>query len=381
MKFDFDDILITPGTISSINSRSEVNPFDINGMLPCMTAPMDTVVNNNNVEEFLENKLNVVLPRSSKVEIIYNNYLKWYSFGIQEFEDKYLKFSYPFASSKLYVLLDIANGNMEKLFEIVKKAKEKYKDKLVLMVGNIANPKTFEEWCRVGVDYVRCGIGNGNGCLTSQQTGIGYPMASLIQECYEIKKQNGYETKIVADGGFKKYSDIIKALALGADYVMLGSILNKCYESAGKIYSTGSVGDYVEWTKESYDEFLFSYHQIKIKNGFKSFFYENSKCLNDYLSLSLEEQKRYIIKDTTLYKKFRGMSTKEVQKDWNREELKTSEGISTYNKIEYTLQGFTENLTDYLKTAMSYTNSKTLKEFKESTFELITENALNRFKK
>jgi IMP dehydrogenase/GMP reductase len=81
------------------------------------------------------------------------------------------------------------------------------------------------------------------------------------------------------------------------------------------------------------------------------------------------------------YKNFRGMSTKEVQKKWGKTKLTTSEGISKYNKVEYTLDGWTENFKDYLKSAMSYTNSRNLEEFKETEFVLITQNALNRYHK
>ena len=80
-------------------------------------------------------------------------------------------------------------------------------------------------------------------------------------------------------------------------------------------------------------------------------------------------------------KSFRGMSTKEVQKKWGRGTLKTSEGIVKTNSVEYTLDQWVENFTDYLKSAMSYTDSKTLKEFRESEFVFITENALKRFNK
>ena len=70
-----------------------------------------------------------------------------------------------------------------------------------------------------------------HNCTTSANASIHYPMASLIYECNRIKQDNAYDCKIVADGGFKNFADIIKALALGADYVMLGGILNKCLES------------------------------------------------------------------------------------------------------------------------------------------------------
>jgi hypothetical protein len=75
------------------------------------------------------------------------------------------------------------------------------------------------------------------------------------------------------------------------------------------------------------------------------------------------------------------MSTKEVQKKWGRDKLITSEGISKYNKVEYTLDKWLENLQDYLKSAMSYTNSRNLEEFKDTEYIFITENALKRYYK
>jgi len=75
------------------------------------------------------------------------------------------------------------------------------------------------------------------------------------------------------------------------------------------------------------------------------------------------------------------MSTKEVQKKWGKTVLKTSEGISKFNKVEFKLSSWVENFEDYLKSAMSYTNSRTLSEFRQSEFVFITENALKRFSK
>jgi hypothetical protein len=74
------------------------------------------------------------------------------------------------------------------------------------------------------------------------------------------------------------------------------------------------------------------------------------------------------------------MSTKEVQRDWNRAELKTGEGISKYNLVEYTLHGWCENFSDYLKSVMSYTNSLTLLEYTgETKYVKISQSAFNRF--
>jgi ABC-type long-subunit fatty acid transport system fused permease/ATPase subunit len=82
-----------------------------------------------------------------------------------------------------------------------------------------------------------------------------------------------------------------------------------------------------------------------------------------------------------MYKNFRGMSTKEVQKKWGKLTLTTSEGISKNNKIEYTLSQWVDNFSDYLRSAMSYTDSKNLEEFRDSEIVFISQNALKRFDK
>jgi hypothetical protein len=83
-----------------------------------------------------------------------------------------------------------------------------------------------------------------------------------------------------------------------------------------------------------------------------------------------------------VYKKFRGMSTKEVQKKWGKEVLTTSEGVIRFRKVEYGLQQWVENFESYLRSAMSYSNAKTLNEFigYADTIE-ITNNAYKRFSK
>ena len=331
-KLDWNDISIIPEIFTNINSRTEIDIFN-NGKLPLFVAPMDTIVDLNNAALFEKNNLNVCLSRG----LCHPDINMFRSYGLDEIieivkNNKYLHNK---------VIIDIASAHMKKCFDISKEIKKQYN--IELMVGNIANPLTYEKYCEIGVDWMRVGIGGGSACLTSANTSVHYPMASLIIECRKIARSFENPTKIIADGGFKNYSDIIKALALGSDCVMLGGIFNKCIESCGE-----------------------------------NFIYRNNK----YEKISYESAKELYNDSVIIYKKFRGMSTKEVQKSQDRKELRTSEGIITYNKVEYTLEKWLNNFKDYLKSAMSYTNSLDLKSFiGQVNYVEITQEAFNRFNK
>jgi GMP reductase len=339
MKFDWNDVSIVPETLSTIASRKEIDPY-YNGKLPLFTAPMDKVIDDTNLNDFVSNSINICLPRHVKFDDIENSDDFFFSYGL----DEIIGIIQTGGRLPKRVLIDVANGHMMKLYETSKMIKEKFGNSIELMIGNIANPDTYREYCKIGVDYIRVGIGGGSACTTSANVSIHYPMASLISECAKYKSEFESPTKIIADGGFKNFSDIIKSLALGADYVMLGGIFNKSLESCGETF-----------LKDSQDQ----YYQVDL----------------DRAKIAFET-------GVSVYKYYRGMSTKEVQKSWNRHELKTGEGITKYNKVEYTLSGWCENFTDYLKSAMSYTNSRNLKEFiGEVRYEMITQNSFNRFNK
>lgn len=346
VKLDWNDITIVPETISSISSRSEINPF-YNGelvsedRLPLFASPMDAVVDEKNYTKFIDLGISVCLPRHIKYQNLKDDRV-FYSYGL----DEIISILDNNEELPKKVLIDIANGHMLKLLETSKRIK---KDRDVeLMVGNIANPDTYRKYCEIGVDYIRLNIGSGSACTTAANIGVFYPSASLVNECYIISKEFENPTKIIVDGGFGNTSEIIKALAVGGSYIMLGSIFNKCLESCSndfiKVIPKLGPGEYREITREQALEY-FSYGE-------------------------------------DVYKYYRGMSTKEVQKFWNKKNLKTSEGISKYNKVEYTLEGWTENFIDYLKSAMSYTNSRCLEEFiGEVKWVQISQNSFSRFNK
>lgn len=350
IKFDFDDIMIPPAVISEIESRKDINILNEDGMLPLFTAPMDTVVDNKNYHHYNNAGIYTILPRQSTFPGISENKFHWYSYGIYEFKNNFIDIKQNI-TDKAYALIDIANGHMSLLVSIIEEAKSIYGDKLVLMVGNIANPKTFEILSNAGAQYIRIGIGTGSGCLTSEQTSINYPMASLIKETYDIACTLKNPAKIVADGGFQKYADIIKGLALGADFIMLGSMMNKCLESCADTFGCN----------KKHDNFTEPGEQVNQYD-------ENIKLLFNY--------------GNRFFKKFRGMSTKAVQKSLGNKEIKTSEGVTKMNPVEYTVDGWAENFEHYLRSALSYTNNKELKYFiGETEFIFISQNAFKRFNK
>lgn len=356
LKFDLNDIVIIPAESSGINSRSECNTtinWDYNYfMLPLIASPMDTVVSKKNFQKYIDNGIIPCIPRGQyinpHVDSGHGNGHKSYfqSFGLCEIENQLynyrseapLLYNDVFYNHK-YVLIDIANGHMFKLISLIKDIK-RFWPNIRLMVGNVANPETFANLALAGADFVRVSIGTGAGCTTAANVSINYPMGSLIHECLKQKTQLGCRNvKIVADGGMKNYSDIIKALALGADYVMMGSTFNKAIESAGYNYLWG----------------------IKIPDKLAELAW------------------RW---DFPVKKKYRGMSTKAVQRSWGKTKIVTAEGITKYQKVEYTLEQWTENFEDYLKSAMSYCNAKKLDDFiGVAQYVFITDAARRRFEK
>jgi IMP dehydrogenase len=321
---------------------------------------MDTVIDMNNIYEFLHRGIIVCLPRTikyheyitfiseCKYERLKNNV--FLSVGFKDIDEiLYYDKNFKINSFKKIpnILIDVANGHMHKVLRYAQKIKKAHPD-INIMVGNIANPQTYIWYMKTNIiSYIRCGIGNGGGCLTTKNTGVGYPNASLIYDIQKAKfkyfkenKNTGLTPpKIIADGGMKEYVDIIKALGLGADYVMIGSLFNKALESAGDNYIWG----------------------IKIKQKIAEKLFKWGFPVKKY---------------------FRGMSTKQAQKAMGNTHIKTSEGVIRYRPIEYKLDGWLENFNHYLRTAMSYNGSKSIHNFiGRMDFVNITQNAYRRFNK
>lgn len=357
MKYSYNDIAIVPAIKSDVEHRSECNPYTGkfgDSSLPIFTAPMSTVVNEKNFSLFEDNNIIPILPRNFPLEtrIDYLKRGKWAAVGLQEFEDLFIRNNW---NMELYpdvnVLIDIANGHMSKLHNLIYDAKTKYMwpIRFKVMAGNIANPQTYYEMAKVGVDFCRINIGVGEGCITWSNLGTGYPCASLISEIYEIKKKlehcGEFTPMIIADGGIRNYSDVLKAKALGSDYVMIGGLFSKLIESAAPTF-------YYQNDGKSITEIDPFEHKI-----------------DAYPDGTFDIDEEHIIDN--LHKVFYGMASRRGQVDINGEKKKTSEGIQKIFSATTNLRKWKENMVAYMQSAMSYTNCYCIDEFNPENVDCI----------
>ena len=181
LKFDFDDILIEPAITTEISSRSTISityhyeyRLSTYEHLPLITAPMDTVVSKENRDHFISNNLNICYPRGIETNRYnINGKMCFVSYSLNDFISKFIDTYYDFKDNQeINICIDTANGHIDTLKTSIQVAKEKYGKRLIIMAGNVANPYSYVELSKAGCNFVRLGIGNGNGCLTTQQTAI-----------------------------------------------------------------------------------------------------------------------------------------------------------------------------------------------------------------
>jgi IMP dehydrogenase len=128
--------------------------------------------------------------------------------------------------------IDIAHGDSIMMFETLDYVKKKY-PKVDVIAGNTAMPEGVRGLIEHGADAVKVGIGPGSMCTTRIITGCGVPQLTAVAMC--VMEARKYNIPVIADGGIKTSGDIVKALAAGAESVMLGSMLSGCLETPGEI--------------------------------------------------------------------------------------------------------------------------------------------------
>ncbi|RMF31289.1 MAG: IMP dehydrogenase [Chloroflexi bacterium] len=130
------------------------------------------------------------------------------------------------------IVVDTAHGHSQAVLEATARIKGAYPD-LPLVAGNVATPEGTADLIAAGADIVKVGVGAGSICTTRVVAGVGVPQLTAIAQCARVAREKG--VPIIADGGIKYSGDIVKALAAGADAVMLGSLLAGLEEAPGEI--------------------------------------------------------------------------------------------------------------------------------------------------
>ena len=356
--YSLKDVAVIQAPIGYINHRADVNPFISvceREVYPIFVAPMSTVTNQKNYKVWIDNKVTPVIPRSvAKSE--YNPEGIFFDERIELSKETFVSVSleeacklteYPRFNAPHYICIDIANGTLNSLYIVCQNLKSLHKDNIVIMTGNAANPKAYECYNEIGIDYMRVSVGTGSCCTTACSVGVYYPMATLLDDIY-IEKQKlknqcrEIKTKVIADGGIADFDDIQKALALGADAVMCGEVFAKSNEACGEI--------------------LYSESMDNVTNGI----YLNEKeYFESRIILSENPCIKYKPAVYHMYRNYYGMSIPEAQKLCGGTGQKTTEGISRYVEVEYHIDEWIHRMDSYLRSNMTYTNCKTIKEINE----------------
>ncbi len=160
------------------------------------------------------------------------------------------------------LVIDTAHGHSSRVLDAVRDIKSRYPD-TDLIAGNVATADGARELIDAGVDAIKVGIGPGSICTTRVVTGAGVPQITAIQSCVEAA--NGSGVPVISDGGVKFSGDVAKAIAAGADVVMIGSLFAGTEEAPGEVIlfqgrsfktyrGMGSIGAMREGSKDRYSQ-------------------------------------------------------------------------------------------------------------------------------
>jgi IMP dehydrogenase len=307
----FHDVLLVP-KYSDIASRSKIDignhlGKNINLALPVISSPMDTIT---------ELEMAKCLHYHGGLGIVhrYNTIaeqaaiIKSFNLGCArgnigaavgvtgDFEERACA---AVDAGANIICIDVAHGHHSSVKVALETLRGVFGGDIHIMAGNVATLEGFNELADWGADSIRVGIGGGSICSTRVQTGHGIPTFQSILEC----SRSSRDAKIIADGGIRSNGDIVKALAAGADFVMLGSMLAGTTESPGEIFHS-----------------------------------KNKK-----------------------YKVYRGMASKAAQDDW-RGKSSAPEGISTTIPFKGAVENILDNMIGNLQSGFSYSGATCIEE-------------------
>jgi len=301
----YDDVLLTP-QYSNIKSRKEVdigNNLDekIRLKIPVFSSPMDTVTEDTMAKVMHAMGALGIIHRYNTIEEQCNltrHQTSGAAVGVTgDFEERACAL---YDTGTRILCIDVAHGHHSLMKNAITTLREIFGDRVHIMAGNVATQEGYEALADWGAHSVRCNVGGGSICSTRIQTGHGMPGLQTIFDCARSDR----DAKIIADGGIRNSGDIVKALAAGADFVMLGSILAGTAESPGNVVVENSGNQ---------------------------------------------------------YKLYRGMASKEAQLNW-RGEYSSNEGISARIPFKGSVRNVLEDLKNGITSGFSYSGARSIEE-------------------
>jgi len=314
----FDDVLLVPKR-SNINSRDEISLSTelgkYNFRLPIISSPMDTVTEASMaISMFAAGGLGIIhrynsIPDQKMIvrkvfehlEETNDSNVSRIAAAIGTSSDFLERALCLFAAGTRILCIDVAHGHHTLVERSIKAIRDALGSEVTIVAGNIATPEGFKDLSDWGADAVRIGIGGGSICSTRIQTGHGVPTLQSVLDC-----RDAADASIIADGGIKTAGDITKALAAGADMVMLGSMLAGSKQTPGEIFQSN---------------------------------------------------------DNKKYKVYRGMASPEAQIAW-RGQARSLEGVSTTIDYKGCVSDILYKLDRNIKSGLSYTGARNLAEFR-----------------
>jgi len=321
----FDDVLLIP-SYNHYESRREVSIGNSDKLgkltleLPIMSANMDTITEVD-MANFMGKQGGIgFLHRFMSIDENVNQFKKCQyqtvvSVGCGD-EDLNRLEALKDAGAN-YFCVDVAHAHAKYVGRTLKTMREMLGQNSCLIAGNVATYAGADYLASCGADIIKVGIGGGSVCTTRIKTGFGVPMLTSIQECARVDRS------LIADGGIKAPGDIVKALAFGADFVMIGSMLAGTNPTPGEIIT-----------------------QIDVNTG-------------------LEKQ----------YKRYRGMASREVQNQYRgvMPKWKTAEGVSTNVPYRNDEEDIIADLVGGLRSGLTYAGAASIRELQRKLdFVLVT---------
>ena len=298
--FSFDDVLLKP-RLSSVVSRSDIDLTLHIGTespmrLPVFASPMDTIMSPEMAKVVYESGGRGIMHRYCSVEeqakLVSDCSMYEVFAAVGVTGDYYERAKAVLAAGAAGLCVDVAHGHHENCLHAVRVLRKRFPD-VHIMAGNVATLEGFNALAVAGASSVRVGVGGGSICSTRIQTGHGIPTFQSVLEC----ARSEHDCILIADGGIKNSGDIVKALAAGADAVMVGRILAGTRETPGQIITNpghapvkvyrgmASPEAQVDW-KGSYSSNEGVSRTVRLKGSASSTLFEIDKGVRSGLSYS-----------------------------------------------------------------------------------------------